>query len=151
MARYVCRNCLYLGKPERELRGSGALELVLLLLGVLPGIIYGIWRHGGQTFLCPRCRRPVIDPEAQAVLASLRSMPPEGLSPLERASRVFKALPMAGGVTIVVLFLVVLAFPSLEGRKWILWVVYAAGIAILAHPVWLVVHLALRAADRPRE
>ena len=75
MSEYVCEACGFLGRPERELRGSGVVELVLLLCGILPGVVYGIWRHRGPLHLCPRCRREVISAESSAGMVGLAARP----------------------------------------------------------------------------
>lgn len=144
MSDYVCKTCRYLGRPERELRGSGAVELILLLCGVLPGIAYGVWRHRGPIHLCPRCRRevvPVESPAGTAFLASLPDRPATGLSRLERVSRGVRAIPLAGGAGLVGLMVLAIAAPSVRDMPWFTWLIYAAAAAILAHPVWLVISL----------
>ncbi len=150
MGRYICTACQYVGRPAKELRGSGAVELILLLLGVFPGVAYGIWRHRGPIELCPRCRHhvvPVEDPEGVALLASRPTNSSEGFSRLEHASRIVKAFPLAGGVTFVVLMVASITFPSIRQQPWLLWLVYAAALLILAHPVWLAIHLLLDVAS----
>lgn len=149
MARYICATCQYVGRPTRELRGSGAVELVLLLFGVLPGLAYGIWRHRGPILLCPRCRQhvvPVEGPEGLALLASQPNLLSGGFSRLEQASRIVKAFPLVGGVGFVVLIVASIAFPSIREQPWLIWLVYAVVFLIVAHPVWLAIHLLLDAA-----
>jgi hypothetical protein len=106
--------------------------------------------------LCPRCGHPVVpaeSPEALVLLASRPELAREGLSRLERVSRTIKVLPLAGGVAIVCLIVAAWAFPSVRDAPWFTWLFFAAGATIVAHPVWLALHLFLSAleADRPRQ
>jgi len=151
MGRYICTTCQYVGRPARELRGSGALELILLLFGVLPGIAYGIWRHRGPILLCPRCHHhvvPVESPEGLALLASRPNLPSDGFSDLEQAARIVRAFPLMGGVGFVALMVASIAFPGIREQPWLIWLVYAIALLILAHSVWLAIHLLLGAAGR---
>lgn len=47
-------NCKYTGWANYEGRKSGCLLLILLCLGILPGIIYLLWA-GQRTLNCPKC------------------------------------------------------------------------------------------------
>ena len=55
MKKYVCPNCGYVGKPKVKIKGSFAVELVLWLLFIVPGLIYSIWRYSGKYYSCPKC------------------------------------------------------------------------------------------------
>ena len=52
----VCTRCATLGEPMMTLRGSGAVELALWLLILVPGIIYSVWRRSSPPVQqCPAC------------------------------------------------------------------------------------------------
>jgi len=57
MSKYIIcpnPNCGYRGKPKKVARGSCLLLIVLFFLGILPGILYLIFR-GGYRYECPKC------------------------------------------------------------------------------------------------
>ncbi|WP_337746931.1 hypothetical protein [Victivallis vadensis] len=47
-------NCGYRGKGKVDGRKSGCLLIVLLCLGIVPGIIYLLW-SGKKGIVCPKC------------------------------------------------------------------------------------------------
>jgi hypothetical protein len=54
---FICPNpnCDYAGKPAFEGYGSVIAAIVLLLLGIIPGLIY--WAFGmGVKYICPKCK-----------------------------------------------------------------------------------------------
>ena len=58
-----CTHCGHIGKPKRITKGTMGTELLLLLLGILPGILYGVWRLTSRYEGCPRCLAPHMIPE----------------------------------------------------------------------------------------
>lgn len=52
----ICPNprCGYVGPPRRKARGSTLLLVLLLLLWILPGLLYLLFRSG-YIYCCPRC------------------------------------------------------------------------------------------------
>jgi len=52
----ICQNpnCDYTGPSKKIARGSLLVMFFLLLLGILPGILYMIFRSGYR-YSCPRC------------------------------------------------------------------------------------------------
>ncbi len=50
-----CPNCKYEGIGELKAKGSFAVEIVLWLLLLVPGIIYSVWRLSNRRFVCPQC------------------------------------------------------------------------------------------------
>jgi hypothetical protein len=42
--------------------GSFALEICLWLFGIVPGIIYSLWRIGARRLICPRCGSWDLEP-----------------------------------------------------------------------------------------
>ena len=58
-----CTHCGHTGKPKRITKGTMGTELLLLLLGILPGILYGVWRLTSRYEGCPRCLAPHMIPK----------------------------------------------------------------------------------------
>jgi hypothetical protein len=57
-------------------------------------------------------------------------------------------IPIAGGVGVVVLFAVSFIFPAARGQRWFGLAIWVVGLAILAHPLWAVIHFVLRLVVR---
>lgn len=74
---HVCRNCLSLVIPRTTTPGNDLLTLGLLLLFLVPGVLYGVWRLTARHKVCPVCWQPVLvplgTPGAALLLASLPS------------------------------------------------------------------------------
>lgn len=57
----VCQDCGQVGRPKSVTRGSTAIELVLWLSFILPGLIYSLWRLSTrQHNACPVCNGKMI-------------------------------------------------------------------------------------------
>lgn len=70
----LCTNCGYQGKPKTIMKGSWAIELVLWLFFLLPGLIYTMWRSRSAFKGCPECKEkmlPLDSPVAQKFLKEL--------------------------------------------------------------------------------
>lgn len=61
--KVICRNCGRVTEPERPLRGSTWITLILLCFYVIPGIIYMIWRRTGVQDTCAICKSTNVTPE----------------------------------------------------------------------------------------
>jgi len=72
--KMLCLNCEYVGKPKRVPKGLFAIELLLWLCFILPGLCYTIWRSRNIEMVCPKCKQPGMiplnTPKAQKVLAT---------------------------------------------------------------------------------
>ena len=53
--QYVCATCGYKDKPDIYMRGSTKIEIVLWLIGIIPGFIYTAWRRKTAVMVCPHC------------------------------------------------------------------------------------------------
>lgn len=53
--RMVCTRCLHEGEPGVVTPGSFALELVLWLCLLVPGLIYSVWRVSARRDCCALC------------------------------------------------------------------------------------------------
>lgn len=51
----VCATCGHYGPPKSAVRGSLALEIVLWLFLLLPGLIYSMWRVASRHKSCAEC------------------------------------------------------------------------------------------------
>lgn len=51
----VCQNCGTRGEPKTIIKGSIAIEIVLWLCFILPGLIYSLWRLTTKQPGCPAC------------------------------------------------------------------------------------------------
>lgn len=69
-----CPNCGSAGKPKTFTPGSFALEVLLWLFFIVPGLIYSIWRLTARYKGCASCGQrgviPVDSPRARAALSS---------------------------------------------------------------------------------
>ena len=53
--QYFCNSCGTVGKPRVRNRGSSAIEIILWLLLLIPGICYTLWRMGRKDRYCRAC------------------------------------------------------------------------------------------------
>jgi hypothetical protein len=58
----ICTKCEHQGPGLRQTRGHFALEVVLWLLFIVPGLIYSIWRLTTRRVVCARCSSPELVP-----------------------------------------------------------------------------------------
>lgn len=59
--KYICKNCGSQERTKSITRGSIAIEIVLWLLFILPGVIYSVWRLTTRRRGCRSCGGEVID------------------------------------------------------------------------------------------
>src|SRR5947208_13045438 len=52
----VCTNCGYVRNPISITRGAFAIEVLLWLFFLVPGIIYSVWRLTSRYAACPKCK-----------------------------------------------------------------------------------------------
>lgn len=73
----LCTACGLVVTPKRVMAGNTLAELVLWFAGLLPGLIYSIWRLNSRHVACPSCGGrellPPDSPRAKALLADLRA------------------------------------------------------------------------------
>jgi DNA-directed RNA polymerase subunit RPC12/RpoP len=50
-----CKNCGFRGKPREMTRGTFAVEVLLWLCFLLPGLLYTLWRSSNRYTACPKC------------------------------------------------------------------------------------------------
>ncbi len=65
--RLICSTCGYIGLPGKINKGSGAVELVLWLFFIIPGVVYSVWRRSAKPRVCPSCHSQSLVPIASPV------------------------------------------------------------------------------------
>jgi hypothetical protein len=148
---YVCLRCRAYRRPRRELRGSPALELVLWLAFVVPGLVYATWRHLGARHVCAVCGVVLVDdeaPEARELAASESRGIAHGLTKNQRVLVATEWLSIGGGVGLVAVIGAGILFPGARESKLLGGVAVLGGITIFLHPLWTA--LRLEAAKRER-
>jgi len=70
----VCTNCGYVGNPISITRGDFAIEVLLWLFFLVPGIIYSVWRLASRYAACPKCKAPNTIPVGSPVAQRLRTL-----------------------------------------------------------------------------
>lgn len=51
----VCQNCGTRGEPKTITKGNIAIEIILWLCLIIPGLIYSVWRLTTRQPACPAC------------------------------------------------------------------------------------------------
>ncbi|HXK52976.1 hypothetical protein H6802_02905 [Candidatus Nomurabacteria bacterium] len=59
---HICANCGFKGRPVKQTKGSFALELLLWIVFLIPGVAYTIWRMTTTQEVCPKCKTPNMLP-----------------------------------------------------------------------------------------
>jgi hypothetical protein len=54
-ANVRCSVCGEVDMPTARRRGSLALHIVLYMMWIFPGMLYGVWRDRALVFTCRRC------------------------------------------------------------------------------------------------
>lgn len=77
MAAMFCQSCGAQGEPKKFTPGSIAIEIVLWLFFIIPGLIYSIWRLTARYSGCSSCGSkniiPITSPMAQQFLRGQQS------------------------------------------------------------------------------
>ena len=76
----VCTRCGTVGWPKRHTPGTFAVELLLFLFFIIPGVIYGIWRLAARRDVCAACLSdaivPVNSPIGQSIMNRVQPATP---------------------------------------------------------------------------
>jgi hypothetical protein len=73
MAREMyCRDCGTVAKTKRVMPGSIAIECVLWLLFLVPGLIYSLWRHHASYQGCRNCHSKNVIPPTSPLAQTSR-------------------------------------------------------------------------------
>lgn len=74
----VCTKCGHVGPPTSITKGSFAIEVVLWLCFIIPGLIYSLWRLSSRHQACAMCgNAEILPPEAPIAQKFLRENLPE--------------------------------------------------------------------------
>ena len=94
----VCTNCGHVGSTTTVTKGHFALEVVMWICFLVPGIIYSVWRLTTRQEACSVCGNVNLLPKAAPMAQKfLRENPPEKLAvPTEPPRRPSKASVSAG-------------------------------------------------------
>lgn len=69
----ICKSCGFHGKPGTVTKGSFAIEVILWLCFLIPGLIYSFWRLSSRGNNCPTCGSteviPIDSPLGRKLLA----------------------------------------------------------------------------------
>jgi hypothetical protein len=61
-ATHICSHCGERGSPRNRYRGSFIVTMILLLLFIVPGLLYELWRLCNPIKVCPACGMPHMIP-----------------------------------------------------------------------------------------
>ena len=72
----ICTRCLDKVLPVVAEKGSIAIEVILWLFMLLPGLLYSVWRRTNRSKVCPSCASPDLVPyqseRAKEILGELK-------------------------------------------------------------------------------
>ena len=57
-----CKNCGHTGPTKSHTPGHMAIEIILWLCFIVPGLIYSIWRVSNRTMKCEKCESKDLVP-----------------------------------------------------------------------------------------
>jgi hypothetical protein len=76
----ICPNCGHIGRPATVTKGSLAIEILLWLCFLVPGLIYSLWRQSSKYEACAKCNAtnlmPVDTPRGQQLAQQFHGMSP---------------------------------------------------------------------------
>lgn len=93
--KLVCKDCGTVDEPKTVARGHMAVEVVLWLCFIVPGLIYSIWRLASKHETCRACgSERLLPPESPAgrQLADAAGYKPEVIRPSQGAVSFGRAL-----------------------------------------------------------
>jgi hypothetical protein len=68
VVKELCTSCGSVVEAQYREKGSLGTEIILWLMGILPGIAYSVWRRSSSHWACPECSStgliPVDSPRA---------------------------------------------------------------------------------------
>lgn len=73
-----CPHCGVTGVPRTVVKGSTLAEILLWLAGLLPGLIYSIWRLNSRHEACPSCHQAGMIPADSPRAREMRADAPGG-------------------------------------------------------------------------
>lgn len=104
----ICSACGTIGRSKTVTRGSIAIEIILWLCFLVPGLIYSIWRLTTRTDACAACGSPALlpidSPRGARIATDFH-----GESALAQTEDRYRGNPTRGIVYIVVLTSILIA------------------------------------------
>jgi hypothetical protein len=77
-----CPHCGHIGIPKIETPGTFAVELLLWVCFLLPGLAYTLWRLARRRPVCPRCGTPHMIPrDTPRAVEALGPVPAPAVTP----------------------------------------------------------------------
>jgi hypothetical protein len=67
-----CTTCGHEGQAKTKTRGSTAIELILWLCFLVPGLIYSFWRLGSKYKACTQCGGTTLVPPASPIAVATK-------------------------------------------------------------------------------
>lgn len=84
-SKKVCPACGTIADPVFKTRGTFAIEVVLWICLLVPGLIYSLWRLSSRYQICPACGAsgmiPVDTPMGKSLAEKMPSQPETASSP----------------------------------------------------------------------
>ena len=60
--KFICNQCGFIEYPQKKVRGSFWIEIILWLSFIIPGLIYTIWRLTTKQLVCSNCGNATMIP-----------------------------------------------------------------------------------------
>ena len=83
--QFVSTTCGVVGKPRVRNRGSSAIEIILYLFLIVPGLLYSFWRMGRKDRHCRSCGAATVIP-ADSPMAQRYLTPAAGTRPVPHSA-----------------------------------------------------------------
>ena len=70
-----CKNCGHTGKTVSNTPGNIAIEIVLWLCFIVPGLVYSIWRISNKKATCGKCSsKELVPTDSPVALANKKQL-----------------------------------------------------------------------------
>lgn len=70
-----CKTCGHSGKTQSKTPGNLAIEIILWLCFIVPGLIYSIWRISSKKAICEKCASDdLVPPDSPVALATKKQL-----------------------------------------------------------------------------
>jgi hypothetical protein len=72
LAKRYCTTCGHEGEPKSVTRGSMAIEILLWLCFIIPGLVYSLWRLTTRHKACAQCKSTNLVPPESPVATEMK-------------------------------------------------------------------------------
>lgn len=90
----ICSQCGHIGSSQKAIKGNFAIEIVLWLFFIIPGLIYSIWRSSSRYKVCVKCGSssliPLDSPVGQKLITDQGKTVEEVTESLKHEKKPFK-------------------------------------------------------------